>query len=398
MKILDLGYPNYCGVKSPILKHMLAQEKTPSGFGFGKVWGDIHVYKKYITTHLYDFVMTGWNGGPNRATMLDELANGYGRFVRSMLHPTIPVLSHNDAMWSSLMYPRLLRMLWKNFQSTDPHGGKVISHIFYEELVKMDDVSLIRQYMYLSCMCGTGMHCHYDIVLAVMGPAVYRVIKPQIMADDYFGHEVGINDINTLVINNRCDAFPDVFAKIVKKQPLDPLTLNDLLARAARASNIVAIRCILNSGLASAIPVYAGPWELFRVYNVHTLEIGKMFVARGHDLQIDEELVRTMVRHSDDVALIAWMVDLAAKNGTCVSLGAIALTAIACDRKSIWKWLVAQGLVYTTSHANMAAMHGRMSLLEEMHKAGIDCQRSIVNEMHPVFPRALETWILRYGV
>lgn len=374
------------------------EENTPSGFGFGEAWGNIPTYKKYIPTHLHDFVMTGWKGGPSQATMLDDLAYGYGRFVQGMLHPTLPVLNHHDAMLSSLMHPRLLRMLWNNFRSTETNRINHVVNLFHRELIKMDDVALIRQYIPMSCVCSMGMLCYYDLILVNMGPAVYRVIKPYLMDDKYVGHKMGINDINMLVLNDRCDVFHDVFTRILKEHPLHSITLHDLLSQAVQVSNIVAVRCILNSGLATSIPTYVGPWELCHTYNMHTLEIGKLLVERGYNRPIDEEIIRKMVRVSDDFALIDWMINLAVVRGTCIDLCGIGCSAVACNRKRVWSGLVSRGLVYTTSLANMAAIHGRMCMLEEMHKAGVDCQITIMGEIQPPIPRALETWILRYGV
>lgn len=376
---------------------MLAREKnTLLRFGFGDAWGDGPAYKKYIATDLYKFVMMGWKGGPNHATLLDDLSNGYGRFVRGILHPTLSALNHHDAMLSSLMHPRLLRMLWNNLCAVETGRNRHILHALNSELIKMDDVALIEQYMPITCVCGTGAICYYDIVLTNMGPAVYKVVKPCLMIDNYVGHRMGINDINLLVLNDRCDAFQDVFTKMAKEQAL--YTVQGVLSRAVWASNMVAVRLILDSGLVTSVMDYVGSWELFRTYNAHTLEIGKLLVKHGYDPSVDEEIIRKMVRCSDDLGLLAWMLGLAAEKRINVDRHNVALTAIAHDRKGIWRWLISHGVVYTTDLANMAAIHGHMHMLEEMHKAGVDCQRAILSEIHPIIPRALEAWIMRYGV
>lgn len=374
-----------------------SEENTLSGFGFGEAWENIPTYKKYIPTHLHDFVMTGWKRGPNHSTMYEDLANGYGRFVRSMLHPTVTVLNHYDAILSSLMHPRLLRMVWNNRLICDSSPIDYGCHIFAKELVKTDDLALIDQYMPLACVCDRAPWCHYNLVLIHMGPAVYQRVKLHMNArcTGSIG-ETGV--LRLVAANSRCDAFRDLFDLFRDTVKKSPHLLNSIIDTAILSANVQALRYILETSSVPFPGLQSNSRAVFHIYNPSLLDMCKLLVEHGCIPILNEEDVRRMLRAADDLDLVSWMIDLLAKKGSPVNLQNIANTAIANNCKRVWPWLVSQGLVYTMGLANMAAIHGRMDMLEEMHKAGVDCQITIMGEIQLPIPRAFETWILRYGV
>lgn len=382
----------------------VCNENIPNGFGFGDAWSNVPTYRKYISTSLWEFVMTGYVNSSTH-NMYSDLMYGYGRFIRSVLCPTVPTINYSDAIMNALMYPRLVDMLLNNWRSRYGTHGTDSDYLYrgiWEAVVLTDDVRLILKFLNpKTCLTDGG---YSRGILQKMGPAVYRFIKPYVL------HVPGDTDmtiyirLSHLARNDRCDAFFDLFETTPR---LVYCNAQILFEYAVYSKNVRVVKHILDM---KELPLVIDSVDLsreqverevFDSYHHNLLSMLELLVSHNRISGLGMDAVRRVVRVCDDAKLVEWMLDMIGTTDpdkVKPALPKVGNAAIAHGRKQVWRILVTRGMEYTSALANAAAVHDQLDLLDEMHRGGVDCTRDVTLQMHDEISRAVRAWVARYGV